>query len=50
MYRTGAVISVAQKLAKYRLDLEGVQEARLVGKGRPISTIGNCLFYCEKGK
>ena len=39
LYRTGAVTLVARELAKYRIDLVGVQEVRLDGNG--ISPIGN---------
>ena len=47
MYRTGAVTLVARKLAKYRLDLVGVQEVRLDGNG--ISPIGEYMLYYGKG-
>ena len=39
LYRTGAVALVAWELAKYRLDIVGVQEVRLDGNG--ISPIGD---------
>ena len=39
LYRTEAVPLVAQELAKYRIDLVGVQEVRLDGNG--ISPIGD---------
>ena len=47
MYRTGAVTLVARELAKYRLDLVGVQEVRLDGNG--IAPIGDYVLYYEKG-
>ena len=39
LYRTGAVTLVARELAKYRLDLVGVENVRLDGYG--ISPIGD---------
>ena len=48
LYRTGAVTLVARELAKYRLDLVGVQEVRLDGNGRPISPIGDYMLYYGK--
>ena len=47
LYRTGAVTLVARELAKYRLDLVGVQEVRLDGNG--ISPIGDYMLYHGKG-
>ena len=47
LYRTGAVILVAQELAKCRLDLVGVQEARLDENG--ISPIGDYMLFHWKG-
>ena len=41
----GPVTLVARDLAKYRLDLVGVQEVRLDGNG--ISPIGDYMFYYE---
>ena len=46
-YRTGAVVLVARELAKYRLDLVGVQEVTLDGNG--ISQIGDYMLYYGKG-
>ena len=43
LYRTGAVALVTQELAKYRLDLVGVQEVRLDRNG--ISPIGDYMLY-----
>ena len=43
MYWTGAVTLVAQELAKYRLDLVGVQDVRLDGNG--ISPKGDITWY-----
>ena len=45
--RTGAVSLGARELAKYRLDLVGVQEVRLDGNG--ISPIGDYMLYYGKG-
>ena len=47
LYRTGAVTLVARELAKYRLDLVGVQEVRLDENG--ISSIGDYMLYYGKG-
>ena len=47
LYRIGAVILVAPELAKYRLDLVGVQEVRLDGNG--ISPIGDYMLYYGRG-
>ena len=47
LYGTGAVTLVAQELAKYWLDLFGVQEVRLDGNG--ISPIGDYMLYHGKG-
>ena len=46
LYRTGALTLVARELAKYRLDLVGVQEVRL--DGNAISPIGDYMLYYEK--
>ena len=46
LYRTGGVTLVVQELAKYRLELLGVQEVRLGGNG--ISPIDDYLFTMEK--
>ena len=47
LYKTGVVTLVARELAKCRLDLVGVQEVRLDGKG--ISPIGDYMLYYGKG-
>ena len=47
LYRTGAVKLVARELAKYRLDLVGVQEVRL--DGNSISPIADYMLYYGKG-
>ena len=41
------MILVARELAKYRLDLVGVQEIRLDGNG--ISPIGDYMLYYGRG-
>ena len=46
-YKTGAVTLVARELAKYRLDLVGVQEVRLDGNG--MSPIDDYMLYYRKG-
>ena len=47
LYRTGAVTLVARELAKYRLNLVGIQEVRL--DGNCISSMGDYMLYCGKG-
>ena len=47
LYRTGGVTLVAKELARYRMDLVGVQEVRLDGSG--ISQIGDYLLYYGEG-
>ena len=47
LYRTGAVTFVARELAKYRIELVGVQEVRIDGNG--ISPIGDYMLYYGKG-
>ena len=47
LYRIGGVTSVAKELARYRMDIVGVQEVRLDGNG--ISQIGDYLLYYGKG-
>ena len=47
LYRTWAVTLVARELAKYRLDLVGVQEVRL--DGNSIIPIGDYILYYGKG-
>ena len=48
LYRTRAVTLVAHQLAKYRLDLVGVQEVRLDVNG--ISSIGDYILVCTMEK
>ena len=47
LYRIGGVTSVAKELARYRMDIVGVQEVRLDGNG--ISQIGDYLLYYGEG-
>ena len=47
LYRIWAVSLVAQELAKYRLDLVGVQEVKLDGNG--ISSIADYLLFYGEG-
>jgi hypothetical protein len=47
VYRAGSLAAAARELARYKLDLVGVQEVRW-GKGDKVST-GIVIFIC-KGK
>ena len=59
LYRAGSLTATARELARYKLDLVGVQEVRwdnggtvragdynfFYGKGNEKSSIGNGIFY-----
>jgi hypothetical protein len=47
-YRAGSLVTVLRELARYKLDLEGVQEVRWEGGGtEPAEEI---TFFYEKGE
>ena len=46
LYRSGSLTTVARRLAKYKLDLVGVQEVRW-GKVGTV-TAGDYIFFCGK--
>jgi hypothetical protein len=47
LYRTGSLVTVSRELAKYKLDLVGVQEVRWEGGG--TETAGEHTFFYGKG-
>jgi hypothetical protein len=48
MHRSGSLITVARELAKYKLDLVGVQEVRWDKEGTVRA--GECTFFYGKGQ
>jgi hypothetical protein len=46
MCRSGSLTTVARELARYKLDLAGVQEVRWDKRGRVRA--GDCIFSVEK--
>jgi len=48
LYRAGSLITAARKVARYKLDLEGVQEVRW-GKGGTVRA-GDYIFFNTKKK
>jgi exonuclease III len=48
MYRSGSLMTVARELAKYKLDLVGVQEVRWDKEG--TARAGECTFFYGKGQ
>jgi len=46
-YRSGSLTTVTRELARYKLDLVGVQEVRW-GKGGTVRA-GCYVFFCGKG-
>jgi exonuclease III len=48
IYRSGLLMTVARELAKYKLDLVGVQEVRW-GKEGTVRA-GECTFFYGKGQ
>jgi hypothetical protein len=47
LYRTGSLMTVSRELARYKLDLVGVQEVRWEGGGTELA--GECTFFYGKG-
>ena len=47
LYRVGSLTAVARELARYKLELMGVQEVRW-DKGGTVRE-GNCIFFYGKG-
>ena len=47
LYRAGSLMAAARELAKYKLDLVGVQEVRWDKEGTVKA--GNCSFFYGKG-
>ena len=47
LYRSGSLMTVARELARYKLDLVGVQEVRW-DKGGTVRA-GDYTFFCGKG-
>ena len=47
LYRAGSITAAARELARYKLDLLGVQRVRWV-KGGTVRA-GNCNFFYGKG-
>jgi exonuclease III len=47
MFRAGSLRPVAEEMAKYKLDLVGVQEVRWGGEG--IESAGEYTFFYGKG-
>jgi exonuclease III len=47
LYRSGSLMTVARELARYKLDLVGVQEVRWEKEG--IVRAGDYTFFYEKG-
>jgi hypothetical protein len=48
IYRSGSLITVARELAKYKLDLVGVQEVSWDKEGTVRA--GECTFFYDKGQ
>jgi hypothetical protein len=48
LYRSGSLMTVARELAKYKLDLVGVQKVRWDKEG--TVTAGVCTFFYGKGQ
>jgi hypothetical protein len=48
LYRVGSLMTVSSELARYKLDLVGVQEVRWEGGGTKPS--GKYIFFLWKGK
>jgi hypothetical protein len=46
-YRAGSLLTVSRELARYKLDLVGVQEVRWEGSGTELA--GNYTFCYGKG-
>jgi hypothetical protein len=47
LYRAGSIMTVSRELARYKLDLVGVQEVRWEGGG--TETAVECTFFYAKG-
>jgi hypothetical protein len=47
LYRAGSLKTVSRELARYKLDLVGVQEVRWEGSG--TEPAGECTFFYGKG-
>jgi exonuclease III len=47
LYRAGSLMTVSRELARYKLDLVGVQEVRWEGGG--TEPAGEYTFFCGKG-
>jgi hypothetical protein len=47
MYRSGSFTAAARELARYKLDLLGVQEVRWDKRG--LESPGIYIFFCGKG-
>jgi hypothetical protein len=47
LYRAGSLMSAMRELARYTLDLVGVQEVRWEGSG--TKPVRNCKFFYGKG-
>jgi hypothetical protein len=47
VYRAGSLMSVAEELSEYKLQVVGVQEFRWCRGG--IAPAGEFIFFCEKG-
>jgi hypothetical protein len=47
LYRAGSLMAVSKELARYKLDLVGVQEVRWVGGS--TETAGDYTFFYGKG-
>ena len=47
LYRVGSLTATARELAKYKLDLVGMQEVRCDNGG--MLRAGDCNFFYEKG-
>jgi hypothetical protein len=47
LYRAGSLKTVSRELARYKLDLVGVQEVRWEGSG--TEPVGEYTFFCGKG-
>jgi hypothetical protein len=47
LYRAGTLVTVSRELARYKVDLVGVQE--VIWEGSGTEPAGECTFFCSKG-